>query len=137
MQTCQLASVVQIRARQFAASARAQSTSQRFAPKHEAETQNIRNTLKMQIIECRIKNSVLQGPYGLIDEALVFGTKDCRFESCRCNLRHCFALHYICVTPCFSAAVLSLRARNQMTIVGFGPTPFRIGAMRERIKPLG
>ena len=33
---------------------------------------------------------LVYGPCGLMDKALVFGTKDCRFESCQ---GHCF-LHF-------------------------------------------
>ena len=32
---------------------------------------------------CHTKYQMLEGPCGLMDKALVFGTKDCRFESCQ------------------------------------------------------
>ena len=39
---------------------------------------------------CYKVNMLSKGPCGLMDKALVFGTKDCRFESCQ---GHCIMLH--------------------------------------------
>ena len=33
-----------------------------------------------------VSEGACQGPCGLMDKALVFGTKDCRFESCQGHL---------------------------------------------------
>ena len=37
-------------------------------------------------------------PCGLMDKALVFGTKDCRLESCQGH-GHCYLCHKICFSP--------------------------------------
>ena len=36
-----------------------------------------------------VDGTLQQGPCGLMDKALVFGTKDCRFESCQGQFPNC------------------------------------------------
>jgi hypothetical protein len=49
----------------------------------------------------RSRLCVLDGwPCGLMDKALVFGTKDCRFESCQGHILCCGARVCVCVCVC-------------------------------------
>ena len=52
-----------------------------------------------------------QWPCGLMDKALVFGTKDCRFESCQGQL--CFYTQHVCLYP---GAFISSRTRAVSTL---------------------
>ena len=98
-------------------------------------------------------NSAWQWPCGLMDKALVFGTKDCRFESCQGH----FLLNAPCAgTPVACHSMIAIAPFDQcarphhqqpcchsscdakgMTAVGFEPTPFRTGALSQRLRPLG
>ena len=51
--------------------------------------QKFRSKIMFQI--CRNEK---HRPCGLMDKALVFGTKDCRFESCQGQLRTAFCISY-------------------------------------------
>ena len=47
---------------------------------------NLKGAPQRSTLSNRGRNSAWQWPCGLMDKALVFGTKDCRFESCQGQL---------------------------------------------------
>ena len=73
-----------------------------------------------------------------MDKALVFGTKDCRFESCQGQIDAAASAdgrRARRTLPCGPKAPGMMLRR--VTAVGFEPTPFRNGALSHRLRPLG
>ena len=57
-----------------------------------------------QAASCGISKAFLKWPCGLMDKALVFGTKDCRFESCQG--------HFLLPAPCAGTPVVCTHSNS-------------------------